>query len=887
MVVASCPHCRVNLQINPEFAGQTLQCPNCRGAFIAPINEPEEDQGFPLLAILACVGGAHIVIFLILAIVISPGTAFFFVGLAILIELAIWKRKEMMAMFQLVRQSQTTKQIVKSTASHLRSSAEAAHGFLSQPSSSATRDEIITLEIVDEIDGALVEIRPAKTARSGPRTVSHITQPDGRHDRQPMWGQLGGRPLDAKLPRDSVYFYGPGTELDLGRGVVKWPLVYATGAAQRGSFDASLIDGTLPVAPLGTPVEERLPYWPNYYDCSPAQRAHYLNWLLSGRSDPDTELGYVFIYFYGLERRVLVDHAEHLPIAQELIRLLLIYDNSNSFRRYGSALLWLTLYEASHSAAVPQALLAEAIKTTGRWNDELLGMCLAILHNWKQPLPARLAFLVSQNDSRSSSSVIVRRHRDEFEKLFETKYRERFGDGIQLRASKRMKRVNYHPASGTLLRSLGTLDEVSLPGMPDILAISSQFKQIVQSWEESIEELKAYSRATRSSGGELTAEAYEALPAELQNGDHPELDAWMRAWEENVDNEGWPIVPVSALASIKGIPSRDRLSKAQCTRLLRTADALGFGVEPDARMTGKNYRWDERVTMFFLDGKGDDNATNYVAASVLLRLGASIAEADGQVDKEELTFITDHLEAQFNLSDADSKRLERLQYLLLHSRSGDNTISTTLAKTLPRQQRLLVGEFLVGVAAVDDVITKDETKALRKAYKLLDLDVAELDKLIARRLAPEVDEASTTAQDTELRLDMQAISRIMLETREVAVALKNAMAEDDEPNSSWNSNATTLALVDPSVSSSSSTLTAQEATIDAELDSRFRPFLAAVLEREEWTPSELRELADRCRIMLSGAVETINEWSTERYGDWLIDEGTTYHVRKDLIEEAN
>jgi tRNA G37 N-methylase TrmD len=59
------------------------------------------------------------------------------------------------------------------------------------------------------------------------------------------------------------------------------------------------------------------------------------------------------------------------------------------------------------------------------------------------------------------------------------------------------------------------------------------------------------------------------------------------------------------------------------------------------------------------------------------------------------------------------------------------------------------------------------------------------------------------------------------------------------------------------------------------------------MEREDWTRAEFRELADRCQVMMSGAVETINEWSTEQYGDWIIEEGDTYHVRKDLIEEAN
>ena len=888
MVVSSCPHCRVDLQINDDFAGQTLQCPDCRGVFVALSIEPDDNQTFPLIAVVGFAVVAHAGFWLVLAILTSPGFAFLGVGLAILAELAFWKRKKLVAAFQQARQSETTQQIMEKTKSSVVTGAEAAHSYLSHGKSPPEHEEIITAEVIAEVDEALVEVRPAKPAQSRPRTVSHIRQTSPRYERPSKWGKLGGQSLEAKLPKDNVYFYGPGSVLDLGRGVLKSPFVYATGAAQRGNFDASLIDCTLPVAPPGSPVGERLPYWPNYYDCSPTQRAHYLDWLLSGKSDPSTELGYVFIYFYGLERRVLVDQADHLPIAQELIRLLPIYDSSNSFRRYTCTLLWLSLYLASQSAAVPKALLGEAIAATGRWNDELLGMCLAILHNSKQSLPANVAFLVSQNDSRSSSSVIVRRHPDEFAKLFETKYRGHFGDGIQLRASKRLKRIDYRPASGTLLRSLGTIDGISRPAMPNVLGISSQFKQIVQSWDESIEELKAYSRASKSSGGELTTEAYESLPTELQTGDHPELDAWMKAWEDNVDDDGWPIVPVSVLASIKGIPTRDRLTKTQCMKLLRTADAIGLGVEPDARMTGKNYRWDERVTLFFLDANKGADATDYIAASVLLRLGAGIAEADGRVDKEELAFITNHLEGQFNLSDDDSKRLEHLQYLLLHSRAGDNAISKTLAKRLPRQQRLLVGEFLVGVAAVDEVITKDESKALRKAYKSLDLDVGDLDKLIARHTVRETHDTSTSPLDTELRLDMQAISRIMTETRQVAGILRDAMAEDDEPEGSSSHAATSAGTMGaPADASNASISTVQHCTEDTDLDSRFKPFLAAVLEQKEWAPSELRELADKSNVMLSGAVETINEWSTERYGDWLIEEGDTYHVRQDLIEEAN
>lgn len=888
MAIVSCPHCQVHLQITADFEGHTLQCPNCQGAFVAPATEradtPDED-GLPLVVILTAVVIAHLLVFLVVAMAKGLGSAILLVTLAIVLEMTIWKRKELLAVFQESQTNRVVEKIKSSRSSQLDLGLAGVQSFLSQQEIERPTAQTPPIEVVAQFDDALVEIRPAKKVAARPRTISLNNQPPLRHARPSISEQAGGRSLGVNLPRDNIYFYGPGTELDLGRGVLKWPLVYATGLGQQGRFDVSLIDGTLPVAPAGSPVVECLPYWPSYYDCTPAQRAYYLNWLLSGKCDPDAELGYVFLYFYGLERRVLVDRADFLPIAQELVRLLPIYQASNSFRRYATALLWLTLYFASEIEAVPQSFLSQAVAATERWNDEALGIYLAILYNKNQTLPASVAFLVCQNDPRTSSSVVVRRHQEEFMKLFGAKYEKAFGDGIDIRTSKRLKRLEYQPASGSLLRSIGVDNGISVPSIPDVLGISSQFKPLIQFWNDAVDDLKAYSRASRASGGELTAEAYEALPSELQTGDHPEMDAWLQVWEQHADTEGWPIVPISALCTIKQTSAREKLTKSQCTKLLTTADALGFGVEPDARMTGRNYFWDERVALFFLDEVTSADSTNYVAASVLLRLGATIAEADGNIDKSELNFITNHLEGQFNLSNADSKRLERLKYLLLHSKSGENTISSTLAKRLPRQHRLLIGEFLVGVAATDEIITEGEVKELRKAYKLLDLKIEDLDRLLAVHAAPAETSERALAPDAELRLDMQAISRIMTETREVAGILRDAMADEDE-SLEEDEASTAVAVADASAQFSSQSVAQPDSGTDDGLDPRYRTFLSAVLKESEWTPARLRTLADSCSVMLSGAIEAINEWSTDRYGDWLIVEGDTYQVQQDLVREA-
>jgi len=64
------------------------------------------------------------------------------------------------------------------------------------------------------------------------------------------------------------------------------------------------------------------------------------------QKDPLAQIGYVFLFFYGLERRVLTasldspqDVAELAVLNVELRRLLDIYGNQGSFASYASSLL--------------------------------------------------------------------------------------------------------------------------------------------------------------------------------------------------------------------------------------------------------------------------------------------------------------------------------------------------------------------------------------------------------------------------------------------------------------------------------------------------------------------------------------------------------------------
>jgi len=84
-----------------------------------------------------------------------------------------------------------------------------------------------------------------------------------------------------------------------------------------------------------------LPYYPNYSQITPAARGAYLQWLATARDNPSTEIGLVFLYFYGLEYRLFQQSAivDRNEILDEVERLLRIYGGNRSFSHYAQALL--------------------------------------------------------------------------------------------------------------------------------------------------------------------------------------------------------------------------------------------------------------------------------------------------------------------------------------------------------------------------------------------------------------------------------------------------------------------------------------------------------------------------------------------------------------------
>lgn len=106
--------------------------------------------------------------------------------------------------------------------------------------------------------------------------------------------------------------------------------------------DPCLINPALPVARgMSDRAGRLMPYFPSYTECKPPSRLAYLEWLSSGRRDGHFAVSIPFLFFYGLERALLVDRlAQHRhAIRTEILRLMTLYADNYSFQRYASQLL--------------------------------------------------------------------------------------------------------------------------------------------------------------------------------------------------------------------------------------------------------------------------------------------------------------------------------------------------------------------------------------------------------------------------------------------------------------------------------------------------------------------------------------------------------------------
>jgi uncharacterized tellurite resistance protein B-like protein len=755
------------------------------------------------------------------------------------------------------------------------------YSFVGNGVSHSIRLTAETLANFTRLGGTVVNRTRVTSADPSSRLVS-CPQPEKQEPQASRGDKEGIGNADGRHP---LLWHGIGRPLQIGPYKVEDPLLYCS-RGPSAVAEASCIDLSLPV---GQPVVESvgaLGYWPEYRRISPNQRANYLSWLASGCKADLRDIGYAFIYFYGLERRALLENQDINPVFEQVIRLLRRYTFSGSFTGYLTRFLAYIIARTGLEKLRKEwfELVFQGILGTG--NEDMLALSLGWHVKRQEPLSLVWAMRMAKQHPHASQSVVVQRAAEQFHALFSKKYRDHFPQGFQVQGSRRDRNVEYgQPASPSLLAIRS--GKHSLAGsvtIPNVLGLQSQFLPLVIIWDECIAELKPVSRRLAAGAKADPREVFESLPDALKaETDHPDKARWDSLAAEHTREDGFVGVPILRLAGVHGIPKRRNLSLGQSDSLAETAQWVGYCVEPDARLTRRTYSWQDVVALFRPHGDehlpGDQR---YASAALIMELGIAVAAADGTLTDEETSRIGQFLEGQFALDQVEVRRLKQLEHIYRISPPVLSRVAKALRKSLSQDKRDTLGRFLVGVAAANGDINELTMKALRSAYRAMGLEVDDLGRLLAelRPLTPppHTSEAAAdadkpaSAEPTALNQDL--IRQIMTDTSVVAEILSQVMQEEETP---YSEELTSVAVV-----SAEELPTGVPATFGG-LPERFGALLAEILLRDELPASEFESLVRAQGLMPADAVARINEWAEENLGEFLIEEGEPIVIHRELM----
>jgi uncharacterized tellurite resistance protein B-like protein len=642
--------------------------------------------------------------------------------------------------------------------------------------------------------------------------------------------------------------------------------------------DPALIDPRLSVARDAPDwLASSVGYWPSYSEISSQARAAYLVWQAGGRREPNVPISWPFLFFYGLERRVLVDASRderarrEIPaIRAEVERLLGLYGMHASFRGYASSFL-----DLIRSAEHPEAVLPPA-STTDRWNPPLsLRVGLGRFSATGTPVPPEWALAWVRWHPDIYPRTPATRCPEEYEALFHTRYTTAFGAGLTIRATTTTLTHSYQPASSGL-------DSVDIrTSIPDVFTDAEATSKLTFLTEDCTSALDAYSRYLgRRPEARGTLPAIALLPGELIPPENAELSRLRKFVEGRLAGVANAVVEAAELVARWPRDHAGTFTKADAVGLAQILATQGVGMEPDVRFGGPALPG--RVAVVFRLRSGDLTAPSaaYAASAMLLHLAVAVSLADGNADDAETTMLSHHLETAMHLSEPEQTRLQaHLQWLL----AGEVKLAglTKRLTVVDPGDRAAMGDFLVSVAAADGVVSPAEITTLTKIFKLLDLDPASIhprahQASMNQRPATEPVTIRTAARGSSgyripsrpgpttldsapppgpVRLDEAAIAAKLAETMTVSALLSTVFTDDEEPPPS----PPDLGLTDPA------------GTAVPGLDAGHSQLFTILVTRTQWTRAELEGHCAQFALLPDGAIDTLNEAAYERAGDPLTD----------------
>ncbi|MHC2275339.1 tellurite resistance protein [Bradyrhizobium diazoefficiens] len=644
-----------------------------------------------------------------------------------------------------------------------------------------------------------------------------------------------------------------------------------------------------------------MPYWPSYAGITPAARRAFLNWMAEGRSSRAYGVGHVFLFFYGLEHRAFVDtELASLPaLIGEVERLLTIYADNNSFRAYATRFLSYARIvsgipilpptpssERSASSEMDVAIrvhLGRALQENGALGaDDALLWALAIPDVYLRT-PAVRCF-------------------EEFARLFRYRFKERYPNGLTLRASGNI-RLSYKAASGAF--------DVPIAGSheryPDICQVSGkasdELKKMVQ---ECTDELDSFSRFVgRRPDSRDSMQAALLLPEPLQRDPADgRIHLFGQKMHRSMGEHKRASTKMRNMLEAAGfdMPANGKVTAGLADQLGSALDRIDIAIEPDRRYGSGVPQLEDQVIIFKADGGGrvDAERPGYRAVKAQVEVAVLAAAADGDASADELKRVVAGVRDAPGLAPIEQARLIAYAATVFNSPPKQDRVMRKLGERSP-EERTVIADAALSIIAGNDSVDAGEVRFLERLHKALGLPKERVYSALHRASPPQgADEpvaisrevraegvpipvseeapiapektrpdAETTPPST-IRIDAARLARTQRETQTVSALLANIFEEDvpSPPVPAAAAPAATGSLVG--------------------LDAAHAELVELLEIRGSLPRSEFEQRAKDLKLLPDGAIERINDWAFDRFEEAIIEDGhdvvMVEHLRTRLAE---
>lgn len=720
-------------------------------------------------------------------------------------------------------------------------------------------------------------VRSAELSPLPAASAEHMSAPNG----QASPPHTATAPAKGRgLAREQRSAWVPKEESAVVAGRPIGGLVYVGPAPRSGRYPdrcRAYIDPSLPVALEGAnPQAREMPYWPNYSEITPRARATYLSWLAGGRRDATYDSGYMFLYFYGLERRFFMDDPsieEKRDILAEVGYLRELYPENSSAQNHLSKFI-----ECAKVIVADPNLLKPVFEHSGYELPLSLKAMLGAMIAREEPLSADWVLSWWTCCNKTSSRTPLTRCPQEFRALFMERFIRKFPNGLPVKRPMTLLVASYDAASSEFQYMIRP--EIDGVRPRDISGLRTPIKIAEEIAESAMNDLDKYSRYLgKHPERRGTIDAYALLPAEVRHLFPSESFNRLAEWIREIAQAGGKLPLADLIERIAGARP-DKISERQQIETADTLAILGFGMAPDARYALRAPRFDEPVVLFELpngEHSLEEVSDAYRSALVIAALGAFVAQADGQIAEAERDALVRAAESMDGLSVAERARLQANIDWLLAVPPDLGPLREKL-KGATAEQSASFRRIVVAIAHADSVVSPQEVRGIEKIYRALGLDpqlvyadihagrVGDGPITVRQRVEGSGGDPVPAVEAPSPRpiLDAARIAAIQADTAHVSSVLGEIFA--DEPTGE--------------------TVVEEPTEIFEGLDAKHAALVRILIEREHWSEEEFSDLARTYGLMTAGCLETINEWSFHHFDDALIEEYDGYDVSFAVAERV-